>query len=668
MIRLTLLLSVTSFFIASLPADELLFPNSDFESGTLANWTVEGDAFQVQPTKGDNTQARNRGPANMQGNWWIGGYEKHNGKVGKPGDTVGDQLTGTLTSCEFTIKRPYLTFRIGAGNLAGKVGVRLLVDTEVIELATGVDDETMVIHSSDVHTHVGKKARLQIFDSATDGWGHINADDFRAADEPKRDPSKDFAIDPEISTSGYPEVGYDQPNRPQFHFMSKKNWLNDPNGMVFDGTNYHLFFQHNPESTVWGNMTWGHAVSPDTIHWKQLDHALLPYRVDRRSGTIFSGTAVMDHNNSLGKQVGETPTMVAFFTFAAKPKFYQAMAYSTDLGKTWTYWNEGRAVVDNQGFDNGERDPKVFWHDESQQWVMALWVQEKPGRVRWFTSQNLVNWEFASDLMRDWAFECVDVVFLLVDGDKNNMKCLVYDASFDYEIGTFDGKKFNSETDALRTGFGNFYAGQSFNQAPNGRVIQIGWMRGGPNSANHFGVPHNQQMAFPIEFHLKTTPDGVRLFCLPTKEIETIVSKSHDIGPVKLTEGVNALSDISKLDLVDLEVTFSPGSAEQIVFDLPRVSVRYDAKKQALLYSGITDKGKPQEQICLDKLSPQDGKITLRLLIDRLSVEAYAFDGATFGAYYIHPEHGPQKLSIHSVGGEAEIHDLKIRELMSAWR
>lgn len=655
-------------------ADERLFPNSDFESGTLDGWIAEGRAFQIQPTKGDNTKARGRETSNLQGTWWIGGYERYNGRDGKPGAIVGDQLTGTLTSEPFTIKKPFITFRIGAGNLPGEVGVNLLVDGKTIELATGVDSETMVNFSADVTAHAGKKARLQIFDKAKGGWGHINVDDFRGTDERAPDTSKDFAFTADISASGYPDVGYDQPLRPQFHFVSKKNWLNDPNGMVYDGKNYHLFFQHNPKGTGWGNMTWGHAISPDMIHWKQLDHALLPYRIDRMAGTIFSGTAVIDHNNSLGKQVGNTKTICAFYTFATKPKFYQAMAYSTDNGMSWTYWNEGRAVVPNQGFDSGERDPKVFWHEQSNQWVMALWVQRKPGRVRWFTSKNLVDWEFASDLMRDWAYECMDVVFLPVDGDKNKMKCLIYDASFDYEIGTFDGKEFKAETDALQIVQGNFYAAQTFNQAPNGRAVQIGWMRGGPDSSKRFDVPHNQQMAFPCDLQLKTTDDGIRLFCWPIPEIKSLAKTTHNIAAVQLAEGVNALEGIENLDLIDLEVSFNPGDADQVVFDLPSVSLRYDVKKQVLFHTGIDKQGKPREDTCIDKFKAHDGTVNLRLLVDRLTVEAFANGGEKFAAHYIypeqsiHPEHGPRKLSIHSVGGTATIHKLTVRDLKSAWK
>jgi sucrose-6-phosphate hydrolase SacC (GH32 family) len=127
----------------------------------------------------------------------------------------------------------------------------------------------------------------------------------------------------------YPAVGYDQELRPQFHFSSLKGWINDPNGMVWYDGEYHLFFQHNPKGIQWGNMTWGHALSDDRVHWRQLPHAILPYG----DGTIYSGTAVVDHNNSLGKQKGDVKTLVAFFTFAKQP-FYQAAAYSTDKGRT----------------------------------------------------------------------------------------------------------------------------------------------------------------------------------------------------------------------------------------------------------------------------------------------------------------------------------------------
>lgn len=489
-----------------------------------------------------------------------------------------------------------------------------------------------------------------------------------AAAKPAETGSQEFRLTPGFSASGYPGVGYDQPLRPQFHFTSRKNWHNDPNGMVFDGEMYHLFFQHNPNGPAWGNMTWGHAVSTDMMHWQQLDHALMPYEIEGRTGTIFSGTAVVDHNNSLGVQVGLRKTLVAFFTYAnEQPNFYQAMAYSTDGGAKWTYHNDGRAVVPNQGLDKGERDPKVFWHEPSQHWVMVLWVQHKPGKVRFFTSKNLKDWMATSDLDRDWAYECMDLFFARVDGDASKTKCVIYDASFDYEIGTFDGMSFTSETGPQKQGGGNFYAAQSFNNAPGGRTVQIGWMSGGPNSATQYGLPFNQQMAFPCDLTVHSTKDGLRLRVWPIKEIDSLLRDMKLIENMILADGVNALANLPKLDLLDLAIDFEPGTAAQIVFDLPGTTVSYDVAKEAFIHRGVENDGKAKDMTTLDKIAPQNGRISVRFLVDRLSLETYAFGGERFSAHYFNPTLGPVQQSIHAVGGEAKIVKLTVRQLKSVW-
>lgn len=498
--------------------------------------------------------------------------------------------------------------------------------------------------------------------------GSIAASAETAVSEAQPQIISEFAYAEEIPTTSCTDPKYDEPLRPQFHFTACKNWLNDPNGMVFDGEKYHLFFQHNPLAPVWGNMTWGHATSPDMIHWTQHDHALRPYRVNDRSGTIYSGTAVVDHNNSLGVQRDDQKTLCAFFTFASPTKFYQALAYSTDAGETWKYWNEGRPVVENQGFHFEERDPKVFWHEPSQQWVMVLWVQEKPGRVRFFTSKNLTDWEFASDLLRDWAFECMDLVFLPVDGDQSQLKAVIYDASFDYEIGSFDGKEFHTEAGPYRTGTGDFYAAQTFNNGPDGRVVQIGWMRGGPNSAEAYGLPFNQQMSFPCELTLKTTDKGPRLLALPIKEIDSLVRESFVRQQVELGEGDDLLQGIKSLDLADFECEFELGDAEQVIFDFPNITLTYDMAAKTLTQTGINDRGEFVNVVVFDNLSPRDGVIKLRFLIDRLSVESYAFNGERFAAHYYGPQFGDGKQSIHVNGGSAHIKQANIRTLDSSWK
>lgn len=646
---------------------EPLFENSGFESGTLHNWTVDGEAFAVQPTRGDNPAARGRESSWHNGEYWIGGFEAHTNQTGTPGAIRGDHFTGTLTSREFVVREPYISFLISGGKQPGKLGVKLRVGGEDVQLATGNDSESLARCNADVRKFQGKRARLVVFDDATGQWGHINVDAFVAASQPLADDAQQYAFSKSVKTASYDDIDYSEPFRPQFHFTSGRNWLNDPNGMIFDGEKFHLFFQHNPLGTQWGNMTWGHATSSDMIHWRQHEHALLPYRVDGRSGTIYSGTAVIDHNNSLGVQQGDVPTLCAFFTLASQPRFYQAMAYSTDRGKSWTYWNEGRPVVDNQDFDSGERDPKVFWHEQSGQWVMALWVQRNPGRIRFFTSDNLTEWNFTSDLMRDWAFECVDLVMLPVDGDPKNTKAVLYDASFDYEIGHFDGQQFHTDSGPFVAGGGNFYAAQTFYNHPEQRAVQIGWMRGHPNLPELFNVPFNGQMSFPCELTLRSLADGPRLNVWPIKEIESLVKSSITKSNVTLREGENLLEGVTSLDLVDLEIDFDPGTAKQIVFDLGHAMLRYDREQQVLKVLSIDEAGNVRETIALRDLAPRNGSVKFRVLVDRLSVESYAFGGEQFHACYYSPLEDDEDVSITTFGGEAKLHSFALRELKSAW-
>lgn len=659
------LLAIPAAHLAA--AADLLFPNSDFESGTLEGWTQKGEAFQFQPTKGDNPQARGRESSAHEGDHWIGGFEKHNDQQGVLGDTFTDDAVGELTSPEFTIEKPFISFLIGGGNHPGQTGVKLVCDGQEIELATGGDAESMSPSSHDVSAFLGKKARLVVYDYIRGGWGHINVDSFCAAEKPLPGSMGEFALVAGIPASPGENQAYDEPLRPQVHFTARKNWLNDPNGMVFDGDKYHLFFQHNPLAPVWGNMTWGHATSPDMIRWTQHDHALLPYRVDRQAGTIFSGTAVVDYNNSLGLQQGDQKTLCAFFTFAVRPKFYQAMAYSTDGGATWTYWNDGRPVVENQGFDDGERDPKVFWHQPSGQWVMVLWVKQNPGKVRFFTSKNLTDWEHASDFDRDWAFECMDLAFLPVDGDPNEMKAVIYDASFDYEVGTFDGREFHTESGPHLAGGGNFYAAQSFNNMPGDRIVQIGWMRGGPNSAEKYGLPFNQQMSFPYELSLRRIGSDLKLIAQPIAEISSLVDSTLTLQEATLRDGENLLAGQENFDVLDLEIEFMPGTAKQLQFQLAGASLEYDAPGRRLIQQGVDEQGNATEVVVFKDLEPRDGVVKLRFLIDRLSVESFAFDGERFFAAYFKPQNDAGDPSISAVGGEARVKNLEIRRLTSAW-
>jgi len=454
----------------------------------------------------------------------------------------------------------------------------------------------------------------------------------------------DTAVDPEDDP--YPDVDYSQKYRPQFHFTSKKNWHNDPNGMVYYDGEYHLFFQHNPSGINWGNMTWAHAISRDMVHWKQIQHAILPYD----GGTIFSGSGAVDWKNSAGfaKDGAAHKPIVVYYSHARKP-FTQHAAYSLDRGRTWTRY-EGNPALPHQGMRDSERDPKILWHEPTGKWVLVLYGAR--GHAGFFNSDDLKKWTKVSHLTRNPFNECPDLFELPIDRDKKNTKWVLYDGNFIYSIGTFDGKTFTiEETPGKGDLGGNFYAAQTFNDAFDGRVIQMAWMRG--SDFVNKGMPFNQQMSFPCELTLRTTDEGIRLYRWPVKEIESLYNKKHEVKQTALKPGDNPLKDI-KAELIDLSADITLGSAQKVVFNLRGSVVSYDG--QTLTIPGGSG-----------VLKRWDGGMTVRILIDRGSIEVFGNEGRlSMTSYAIHePEN--LDLSLTAEGGEAVVNKLVVHELKSAW-
>lgn len=471
-----------------------------------------------------------------------------------------------------------------------------------------------------------------------------------------------FEIFSEITVTAYPDAKYDQDRRPQYHFTSKRNWLNDPNGLVHDGKKYHLFFQHNPMGTQWGNMTWGHATSKDMLRWEQQEHALIPYQVDNRQGVIFSGSAILDHMDSLGRATKTNNTLAAFFTYAAEPAYYQAMAFSTDLGETWTLHNNGRAIIPNQGMNPEERDPKIFWHGPTEQWGMVLWVDQDPktkiGTMRFFMSDDMVRWRMACDVKRPWAYECPDVFFATVDG-KGKPKTVLYDASGDYEIGVFDGKSFKAETERLSFGEGgNIYAAQVFNNQPQFRTIQMAWMNDAP-AAEAANVPFCGQMTIPVQLRLVSTKAGPRLSAKPIAEIASLVQREQRFDSIALGDSPTQLA-IEPAVEVDLDISIEMATATSVTMQFGGIEFRY------LLDGGVLSFAGPEGPIVLmENLRPIDGTLDLRLLIDRMSVEVFAEDGQRWTAHYAMPNLQPAPPTLWCAGGEAIVSGV-VRQMMSA--
>ena len=442
---------------------------------------------------------------------------------------------------------------------------------------------------------------------------------------------------------------YKEKHRPQFHFSSKRGWINDPNGLMYYAGEYHLFYQHNPFGWSWGNMTWGHAISKDLVHWEELGDALHPDDF----GTMFSGSGVVDWQNKTGFKTGEEPPLITIYTNAGdknewssgKP-FTQGIAYSNDRGRTWIKY-EGNPVQGH--LNSGNRDPKVIWWEETNEWIIVLYL--KDGRMAFFRSPDLKRWELQSILQS--FHECPELFQLPVDGKENNKKWVLHGGTGDYFIGEFDGSQFTRESEVIRYSYGDaFYASQTFSDIPkeDGRRIQIGWARIATP-----GMPFNQMMNFPVDLTLRTTKKGIRMFANPVREIEKLYKKEHSFNNIELVPGMNPISKING-DLFDITAEIDIGTAAQVGFEIRGVPVVCNVKTKTI---SVKSEVAPCTQ--------QDGKIKLRLLVDRTSIEIFINNGEYYMPMGSIPEDNNMSLKVFAAGGKAQIIKLDVNELSSAW-
>ena len=434
----------------------------------------------------------------------------------------------------------------------------------------------------------------------------------------------------------------------------------------------------------------GHAVSKDMIHWEQLPHAILPYTSGSgKNGVIWSGSAVVDHNNSLGKQIGDTKMIVAFFTHTAGP-MEQCAAYSTDRGRTFKLINKGDAVVPNQGIWKGERDPKVFWHAETKKWVMAVIVGGPDKLVRTWHSDDLVTWKKAGDFSRSFV-ECFDMYQLPVLDEEGNppsprlrrTRWVANDAAFFYQIGDFDGSVFTSDNRMLTGDWGGrrffkaFYAGQTFNNTPDGKVYQIAWMKdaGKNNPFKRFELPFTQQMTFPCELTLRTTAEGVRLFRWPIEGIKDLYKKSHEFKSLSTVSKANKFVSGIKADLVDMSTEFEPVGDAIITFKIRGLDVVYgnstkfpNKDGEMVAVKSIEFNNIEDDRAVIKIPAPTvDGKVSLRILLDRISIEMFVNGGAYAATSYCIPITDNIEFDV-SKGDELKINSLVVHELESIWK
>ena len=503
--------------------------------------------------------------------------------------------------------------------------------------------------------------------------------------------------------------------RPTYHFTPAYGWMNDPNGMIYKDGEYHLYFQYNPYGSKWGNMHWGHAISKDLFHWKQLDPAIARDTM----GHIFSGSSVIDRYNTAG--YGKN-AIVAFYTSASdKNGQIQCMAWSTDNGRTFTKYTGNPVLTPFDGLKDF-RDPKVFWYAPMEKWYMIVSADKE---MRFYCSNNLRDWDYVSAFGKGYGqqpnqFECPDFFELPVDGNENNKKwvmivninpgCLFGGSATEYFVGDFDGKNFKCDTEPKVVKWLDFgkdhYACVTMGNTP-GRVVALPWM----SNWQYANVTPIKQYrganALPRELKLYTKNGQIYLSADVVKEADALRKESVSLDGVKATKNgtVKQLPDnYGYAYELDFDVTPSKsgetgvtlcndkGEEVKIYFDMKKNRVVMDRTKSGLTDFGklaqpheieanydvhqFKDKNKKfrminsvnyQNDFALGTWAPLnlcEGKTyNVRLMIDKCSVEMFIDGGRIPMTNLVFPTAPYNKVKFVSADGKGSFKDVKAYRL-----
>ena len=467
---------------------------------------------------------------------------------------------------------------------------------------------------------------------------------------------------------------YDEALRPQLRFSQMRGWNNDAHGMFHHDGAYHFFWQFNPGRLTGGDMHWGHATSPDMIHWTEQPFALRPnggrVAVENRhpsmaDGPCWSGSGHVDLQNTGGWQVGDRKTLVlVFYDLASRG---ESIAYSTDGGTSWKFYEEN-PVIKHAG-----RDAKLVWYqydtadtplDERAKqlgghWVIAVYDEDprENGKglefsIAFYTSTDLRNWTRQTTL--PGYSECPELFELPVDGDPGNTRWVVFGGGANYAIGTFDGRKFTYEggkRHGHKLHHGKYYASQCFSNPPDGRVVQIGWAK----RIEMPGMPFNQAFSLPTRLTLRTTEDGIRMFANPIRELEQLRKPDpQTIAGKSLTSAAPAVSLPAKTQLYDILVTLKQGSAKKAVLRFGENVVTYDFGAQRL------------DEM---PLKMKDGMVTFRIIVDRPMYEIVGGAGSCYKTWPRADKGRPLgTISLTAEDGSLAVGSLVAHEMKSIWR
>ena len=479
----------------------------------------------------------------------------------------------------------------------------------------------------------------------------------------------------EMKLSDTFDTGNREKFRPTYHFSPLYGWMNDPNGMVYKDGEYHLFYQHNPYGSKWGNMHWGHAISKDLINWEHRPDAITPDAL----GTIFSGSAVVDTDNTAGFGAG---AIVAIYT-QNSDRQVQSIAYSTDNGRSFTkYENNPVLTSDARDF----RDPKVFWHKETQRWIMLLAVGQE---MQIFSSSNLKDWAFESSFgegqgAHGGVWECPDLFELPVDGTNEKKWVLLCNlnpggpfggSATQYFVGTFNGKEFVNESPSQTKWMDwgkDHYATVTWSDAPDNRRIAIAWMSNWQYANDVPTSQYRSPNSVPRDLSLFTVDGETYLQSAPSPELLALrdVSKKRSFK-------VNGTRTIKEMipgndGAYEIELTIENQHADVIGFRLyndkgEEVDMQYDMKEKKFSMdrrkSGEVSFNENFPMLTWTAIESGKDELKLRLFVDKSSVEAFGDGGRFVMTNQVFPSEPYTHIDFYSKGGAYKVDSFVIYKL-----
>lgn len=426
--------------------------------------------------------------------------------------------------------------------------------------------------------------------------------------------------------------------RPQFHYTPMQGHIGDPTGLIYYKGEYHLFYMYDPWSRKRAeHKTWGHAVSHDCLHWRELS-PILDTLIDHRPG---SGSGIVDWNNTSGLRRGIEKTLVVFYTDYA---LGTCIAYSNDKGRTWVRHRLNPLL---EGTDD-IRDPYVFWYKPAHAWRMVRY--EKKG-FAFYASTDLLTWRYLS--RSDGFYECPDLFQLSVDGDQANAKWVLIDGDGTYLLGTFDGTQFQAETEKLQVNHGRLYATQSWKHTfeGDGPVVQLAFV----GYVREPRLTWIGQMCFPCELTLRRCADGIRLFRYPLHVIKNLYTEQQVWHTLVVSPGVTSLDGIEG-DVLDIHAEIEPAGAQTFGFEIRGQRIVYDVQAGTLSW------------IASAPLALVNNRIRLRILLDRSSIEVFGNDGQLSLTNLFFPDASNRQIKLFAEGGDIRVVALEINRLESIWQ